>query len=292
VLRFNLLCKVFLLVACANGALSQQSPAKPDIKKQAWDLLRSGVKDDNADHRATAVRVLSLLPGEQEAVSMACDALADPKPEVRASAAVALGQLHATEAIPELKAALDDQEVSVVLAAAHALLQLKDKSGYDVYYAILTGQRKGKGLVAEQLDTLRDPKKMAMLGFHEGIGFIPFAGISYTAIKTLMKDDASPVRAAAAKVLADDPDVATEEVLADAAVNDKNELVRAAAIDAIARRNHFHMVEKIVPAMGDEKDSVRYTAAAAVLHLSDVAARRVHVKVKDVTLPAPRKPLQ
>ncbi|HXM21672.1 MAG TPA: hypothetical protein VN948_10455 [Terriglobales bacterium] len=87
-----------------------------------------------------------------------------------------------------------------------SILTLKDATAYQVYYEILTGQRKGsKEVVAGELDTLKDAKKMALLGFQEGIGFVPFAGIGYTAIQTIMKDDSSPVRAAAARVLADDP---------------------------------------------------------------------------------------
>src|SRR5437667_8175066 len=56
------------------------------------------------------------------------------------------------------------------------------------------------------MSTLGDPKKMAQLGFEEGIGFIPFAGMGWKAIKEVRKDDSSPVRAASARVLAEDPD--------------------------------------------------------------------------------------
>ena len=45
---------------------------------------------------------------------------------------------------------------------------------------MLTGEKRAnKGLIKEQLDALRDKKKMAEMGFEEGIGFIPFAGIGY-----------------------------------------------------------------------------------------------------------------
>ncbi|HSS97636.1 MAG TPA: HEAT repeat domain-containing protein [Terriglobales bacterium] len=257
----------------------QPATTKPaDIREQAWSLLREGVKDEKTEHRATAVRVLSLLPGEPEAIKLACEAMADPKPEVRAAAAMAMGPLHATKEIPHLKDLLDDKEVSVVVAAAHSLVELHDARGYDVYYAILTGQRKGKGLIESQMDTLKDAHKMALLGFQEGIGFIPFAGIGYSAYKTISKDDSTPIRAAAVKVLADDPDPAIEDDLLDTALNDKSELVRAAAIDAIARRNKFSMVNKLVPALSDSSDPVKYTAAAAILHLHDVVKAKSRKK--------------
>jgi HEAT repeat protein len=247
----------------------------PTVQDQAWDLLRSGVKEDSTAKRATAVRVLSLLTGETRAVTLASHALDDTRPEVRVAAAIALGELHAKSAIPKLEAALSDKEPLVALAAAHSLLTMKDALAYGVYYEILTGERKGsKGLVAGELDTLKDPKKMALLGFQEGIGFVPFAGIGYTAIRTIMKDDSSPVRAAAAKVLADDPDITTEDALIRVAASDKNQLVRIAALDSLARRGNPAVIERIAPTMSDDKDAVKYTAAAAILHLNDVAERR------------------
>jgi hypothetical protein len=42
---------------------------------------------------------------------------------------------------------------------------------------------------------------MAQLGFEEGMGFIPFAGIGYEVFKTVTKDDSSPLHAAAATKL-------------------------------------------------------------------------------------------
>jgi HEAT repeat protein len=238
-------------------------------------MLRSGVASSKNDQRASAVGVLALMRGQRAAITMATKAMGDGNPKVRVAAATALGELHASAAIPKLKEAINDNDVTVVLAAAHALLQLKDRSGYEVYYAILTGQRKsGKGLVAGQLDMLKDPKKMAMMGFQEGIGFIPFAGMGYTAIRAIMKDDSSPVRAAAARVLANDPDPDTVQGLVDTALDDKSELVRTAALEAVARHDDPAYISKIAAAMDDGKDPVRYTAAAAVIRLSAVAERR------------------
>ena len=206
---------------------------------------------------------------------LASRALSDDKPQVRVAAAMALGELHAKSAIPKLEKALSDKEPLVTLAAAHSLLTMKDKLAYEVYYEILTGERRSsKGLVAEQLDTLRDPKKMALLGIQEGIGFVPFAGIGYTAYRSVMKDDGSPVRAAAAKVLIDDHDAGVEDAMIRAATEDKNHQVRAAALDALARRGNPAVINRIAPALSDDKDAVKYTAAAAIVHLSDVAERR------------------
>jgi hypothetical protein len=139
---------------------------------------------------------------------------------------------------------------------------------------VLTGERKsGKGLLADQQKMLRDPKKMAMLGFQEGIGFIPFAGMGYSAVKELRKDDTSPVRAAAAKALAKDPDPRSAKALKNATW-DKSWIVRVAALDAIAHRGDPSLVATAYESMEDDKDAVRFTAAATVVRLTMISAGR------------------
>src|SRR5713226_5234241 len=89
-------------------------------------------------------------------------ALKDEKPEVRLAAAAALGSMSAVNTKEQLKEALDDSEPIVALAAANSLLTLKDDSAYEVYYAVLTGEKRyHQGLIREQLKMLRDKKKMA-----------------------------------------------------------------------------------------------------------------------------------
>ena len=250
--------------------VSKPSPQAPGEK--AWGILRDGLKDDSADKRAKAVRALGLLPGNTEAEKAAINALQDKKPNVRMAAAAALGSMQALHANLELEGILQDSEPAVVLAAANSLLLLHDDVGYDIYYDVLTGERRAsKGLIKEQLSTLKDKKKVAELGFEEGIGFIPFAGMGYEAFKTVRKNDSSPVRAAAAKQLAHDPDPGTAKALVKA-TTDKNWSVRAAALEAIAQREDRSLVPQIAAALDDEKDLVRFTAAACVAHLSDLPA--------------------
>lgn len=261
-----------------NAQVAPQTTAKADSKatlaSNAWNLLRDGTKEKGVDHRASAVRALSLLEGDRRAIALATHALSDLKPQVRTAAATALGEMHATSAIPNLKDALSDKELSVVLAAAHSLLTLKDTTPYDTYYAILTGSRKGSGMISDQLGILRDPKKMALLGVREGIGYIPFGDIGYTAVRTVTKDSSAPVRATAAKVLADDPDPVTQNMLAQEAVSDKSELVRIAALEAVAKRGDPSAIEKITDDLHDSKYGVRYAAAAAILHLDELSRRK------------------
>jgi HEAT repeats len=236
-------------------------------KGKAWQTLETACAENKVAERASATLILGLLRNDTKARKLAEKALTDPKPEVRSAAAGALGEMGARKSIPKLRKALDDNDGSVALAAAHALHLMHDASAYEVYYQVLTRQRRsGRGLISSQVSTLSDPKKMAQLGFEEGIGFVPFAGIGWKAIKEVRKDDSSPVRAASARVLAEDPDPATTKVLADEA-GDKSWIVRAAALEALAKRGDPSALHTVELHMQDEKDLVRYTAAAATLRL-------------------------
>jgi len=263
---------------------AEQPQANSDSKKlqtpkeKAWTILREALKEENADRRARAVHALGLLSGDAEAEKLAAAALKDQKPNVRVAAAAALGSMGAEHSNGALEEALGDSEPSVVLAAANSLLLLHDDVGYDTYYEVLTGERRAsKGLIKEQLDTLKDKKKLAQLGFEEGIGFIPFAGIGFEIFKTVTKNDSSPVRAAAAKKLAHDPSPEAAEALVKA-TSDKNWQVRAAALEAIAERGDSTLAPKITGALDDEKDVVRFTAAACVAHLSKLPQKGTPAK--------------
>ena len=155
---------------------------------------------------------------------------------------------------------------------------LNDPAAYEVYYEVLTGERKpAEGLVAQGAETLKDRKKMTDLGFEEGLGFIPFADMGFSAAKAIRKDDTSPVRAAAARVLANDPDPHVGKALVRAA-SDKSWIVRASALLAIAKRGHPELLNGIVPAMSDKNEVVRCTAAAAVIRLTTAGERNKDVK--------------
>jgi len=253
---------------------STAAPSSQAAAEKAWGILREGLKNENADKRAKAVRALGLLTGSAEAEKAAVSALQDKKANVRMAAAAALGSMQAQHANLELEGVLQDSEPSVVLAAANSLLLLHDDVGYDIYYDVLTGERRAsKGLIKEQLSTFKDKKKLAELGFEQGIGFIPFAGMGYEAFKTVRKNDSSPVRAAAAKQLAHDPNPSTAKVLVKA-TTDNNWSVRAAALEAISQRGDRSLVSAIATSLDDEKDDVRFAAAACVVHLSEMPAEK------------------
>lgn len=260
----------------ALSCLFRGEPSTPQLREQAWSELNKGLAHDKADHRAEAVKALSLMTGERTAIKAAVHALSDDNPDVRTAAATTLGQLRAPTAIPDLKEALSDKEISVVLAASQSLYQLRDKSAYGVYYAILMGDKKASdGMIQSQLDRLKDPKKVALLGFEQGMGFVPYGGIGVQAYR-FAKSDHSQVRAAAAHFLALDPDPMSRDALVQIALTDESTGVRQAALDALAERGDATCVERLQRNLEDTKFAVRYRTAATILHLSDLAAPAKH----------------
>lgn len=266
-----------LVLGCAS-AVSLVAQASDDVespKHKAWDVLLTAAFSKVTTERTDGVRALGLLRDNARARELAENALKDPKPEVRTAAATALGQMHATESIPKLEAALSDTRIPVVMAAAQSLRQLQDEgSAYAVYYELLTGGRKtNDGLIAQQLETLKNPRELAKIGFSEGIGYIPFAGIGWDAYRTMHKKDPNPVRAVAATLLAHDPDPTTARALVNA-TRDKDWIVRAAAVEAIAQRGDPALLPKVQLRFCDKNPKVRYSSAAAVIRLSAVEQTR------------------
>jgi HEAT repeat protein len=267
-MRVRHLFIALLLILFCSFLVYAQNPVD-----KAWNILKQGAAEKSIDIRVKTFRALALLIENQAARKMAENALTDEKPEVRSAAASALGQMGAKGSISKLQQrARGDGDAGVVFAAADALFRLGDPAAFQVYYAVLLGEKKtGEGLVDSQMKMLKDPKAMANMGFEVGMGFIPFAGAGYGVFKAVTKDDASPVRAAAATKLALDPDPKSGEALAKSAADSKW-IVRAAVVDAIARRGDPSLLKAVVPLLDDDNDAVKFSAAAAVIRLS--AARR------------------
>jgi len=253
---------ILTLVACA-ACLEAQTPVD-----KAWTILSTAAQDKSSEKRGKAIRALGMISDNPRAQSTAESALKDANEEVRVAACEALGQMHAIGSASLLKAAIKDHEAAVVFAAADALFAIGDPAGYEVYYAVLTGERKsGDSLIESQMKMLKDPKALTQLGFDAGIGFVPFGGVALTVIKTVETDNVSPVRAGAAVKLIGDPDPKSVDALSDA-TKDKHWLVRAAVINALAKRHDSSVLPAITALLDDENDVVRFNAAAAVIHLT------------------------
>jgi len=258
-----------LLCVVPAPAQNESKAARPHSPtERAWELLDKGVTSNSGETRRLAVGALGLVPNNVHVVRIAEKSLRDENPQVRAAAATALGKMKARASIPKLIVALNDKEPEVVLAAAQALVSLKNQRGYEVYYEVLTGERKGgKNAVAHELEVLKDPKRLAEMGVEEGIGFVPFGGMGLEAFRALRGGTEIGVRAAAAAILAHDPDGRAATALSDA-TGDPNWHVRVAAIEAIAERGDPRLVSTVLSGLDDDKEAVRFAAAAAVLRLS------------------------
>jgi HEAT repeat protein len=239
-------------------------------KQDAWQVLQTACTKEKGISRASAVRALGLIKSNARARRLAEEALVDDNPEIRIAAVDALGEMNARSSVPKLRKALNDSDPTVALAAAHSLELMHNRSAYQVYYEVLAGDRKThRGLIASQASALKDPKKIAKLGIRQGMSFVPYGSLGWGAVKVIAKDDASPVRAAAARALVDDPDPAATKVLIDAA-GDKSWMVRAAVLETLAKRGNPASLDTVQLYVYDEKDVVRYTAAAAVLRLTAI----------------------
>lgn len=269
---------LFLAIAAFPGPAMlygiQPNPTIQPIRKQAWKMLWDGAHSSDTEERSSAVQALGLLRASPPVVALAESALQDKDPGVREAAATALGEMHSSSSVPELKKALSDNDISVALAAARSLLLLNRKAGYDLYYAVLTGKRKsGQSLLSQQLEQIDSPTKMVEFAFDQGIGFLPYAGYGMEVLQALTKKDNSPLRAAAARILERDSDPRSAQALAKAC-SDKDWIVRVAAVRAVAMRGNPALLPEVKADMKDDNDSVRYMAAAGALRLTSVKSRR------------------
>jgi HEAT repeat protein len=97
--------------------------------------------------------------------------------------------------------------------------------------------------------------------------------LALSGYKLLRRDDTSPVLAAAALMLANDPDPKSGNALADASANKDKWLVRAAAFDGLAKRGDPVYLDAAQAGLNDDQAQVRISAAAAVIHLNDIKSR-------------------
>lgn len=280
--KWTLTVIAFIGTFCLLAPVPMFAQAPAD---QAWSILQAGAADKSSEQRVATMRVLQLIPGDAKAVGMAEQGLQDKDLEVRGAAALSLGAMKSKSAIPQLEAvAKSDTEGAVVMAAAKSLIQLGDEKGYEVYYAVLTGQRKsGESLIGGQEkelnSLLHNPKQMEAMAFEQGIGFVPFGGYGLQAYQLIHESETKEpiVKAAAIKILAKDPDARTGKALV-AATADKNTLVRAAAFDALARRDDPSVLPDLTSGLNDEKQEVKLTAVGgggpSVRDFEEVSSRQ------------------
>lgn len=256
--------------------LSQEIPsANANWEAAAWEALRQGIDDGDAQHRKTAVEALGTIGPDDQAVKLVVRGLQDKNREVRQTAAATLGAMGARQAIPHLKAALDDPEPAVSFTAAKALWDLGDTSSRDIIQAVMAGERtdmpsKLRMAMRDAKHRLR-PSQLALMGVEEASGtFLGPASVTVDAVQEAMKeskkDSTAPGRVAAAAILAKDPDPYSL-VLLEWALRDKSWAVRVAVAKALGERGNEGTIGKLSPMLSDGHRAVRYMAAASMLKL-------------------------
>jgi HEAT repeat protein len=248
--------------------------AGPDARESAWGELNSTLQG-NMYHRLQGLAAIGTISSSNErAVKIAIDALRDHDAQVRTAAANALGQMKATQAAPELKAALDDNG-EVAFAAAKALCDMGDPSGREMLVAVIAGDRKDApgvltNAVREARKRIHHPEGVLLEGGEDAAGSIfPPAGMGIVAVKDAFKLRGTSGQASAAEALAKDPEPYAVTLLEWALTDDKWE-VRAEAAKALGERGTVDSIPKLETAMlADKHTAVRTLAAAAVIRIGD-----------------------
>lgn len=269
--------------------LFSQDASKATIPSDssAWDALRSGIEEKDAERRKTAIAAIGTIGDNAEAAKLVERGLQDKDSEVRQTAAATLGAMGAHDAIPSLQAALDDNP-EVSFTAAKALWDLGDSSSEDIIEAVFTGERKDKpgkvhSAIKEAKHKMRNPSELAFMGAKEATGAV-FGPASigvvalHEAMKEMKNDAGAAGRAAAAAILAKDSDPYALTLL-EWGLADKNWAVRVAVAKALGERGNQQTIAKLAPMLSDEHHAVRYMAAASMVKL--------HGSQSAAALPAP-----
>lgn len=142
--------------------------AGQSVKHEAWGILDAGLQDKSADRRPEAIAALGVAAGDERALKTLEEGLQDPKPEIRTAAIIALGDMNAKSSLPKIKALLSGPDAKTTLAIAAVLKHLGDPEGYEIYYELVTGERKnGQKLT----DGIKDKEGLGKDGREDGDRF-------------------------------------------------------------------------------------------------------------------------
>jgi len=243
----------------------------------AWNVLSdAALNAKSPDHRKQAVAALGAIGPAPDVVKLLEQILAkDGDTMVRQTAAQALGDMKATEAIPALQAALDDPSGEVAFSAAKALWDLGDPAGKRTFEEIMTGERKNsKGFIGGTMDdakrTLRDPKKLAYVGIKDASGVLlgPMSmgiGVTHDVLKE--KDTSATGRALAVEYLAKDCDARSVQLFQWTLSEDLHWIVKAAAARGLGKCGTEADIPLLEKYLDDSHEPLKYQAAAAIVRL-------------------------
>ena len=242
----------------------------------AWDTLNKGVNDGDVEHRKKAIAAAGTICSDKQAVELVARGLKDKDLVVRQTAAATLGEMKSPDAIPYLKAALEDSP-EVSFTAAKSLWQLGDADGTrEFFQEVLEGERKDTPTKMQSAGRMAKkklrPGSLALMGVKEATG-VMFGPASYgiTAVQELIKegkkDSGTPGRAVAAEILGKDSDPYALTLL-EWALADDSWAVRVSVAKALGERGNIGTIPKLMPLLSDEHHAARYMAAASIVRLN------------------------
>src|ERR1700722_16670278 len=187
-------------VTQSQTAQAQTAQASTVQAPDPWTMLMNGANSQKLRDRSDAIGALSVLSSDRKAIAVIANALGDKEETIRILAATTLGEMKARPAIPKLKEAIDDPSPEVSFAAAQALWKMGDRSGRDIFYDVLDGQRKVKpSLIKSKMRQARqdmhDPKALALIGVNQVSGaFLGPFSLGVSAIEEYAKNSGTSVQ--------------------------------------------------------------------------------------------------
>jgi len=285
----NTKCLVFVLtVSVWASAQVQRQPGtatassdnhpivSPEIRKAAWEILTAAAADNKASRRQNVVVAASTIGHWSKAVSLVESLLRDKDSDVRGVAAAALAEMNSLRSIPALRRVLSDNSALVRFAAAKSLWQLGDYSGREILMGVLQGDSSpSDGVIKSNLrdanKKLHSPRELAFAGINAASGLLGPFSYGVTMAEQFATDKSAPARALSASLLASDRNPTSLRELQDA-LQDKNPAVRVAVAKALGHHPCRSVVEDLRGLL-EEKDEVKYMAAASILRISTSAGR-------------------
>lgn len=262
-----------------DQANAEKPDASADIYTQAWALLDTTSQSENVRIRTDVIAALSSMRDDPKAIHLIENALDDRHSPVRRIAASSLGAMHAQEAIPHLRQAMNDKNAGVSFAAAEALWRMGDQDGATVFYAVVLGERQvEQGFISSQItnawNELHNPSALADIGIGEASGALlgPFAE-GVTVARELAKDRGANARALSATILGEHPNPDSEKILEDT-LDDKNLAVLVAVAKALGGFDDPALIPRLEPLLSKKTmpvfkhaDALHFMAAAAIIRL-------------------------
>lgn len=279
-LSLSLLIEGMSICAAQTPASATPTVALQPGGNRALDILKDGLRDRNPDTRKQAVESLGLAGPREPFLSQAKAALEDKDLEVRLAAIDSIVDLKHPQTVRAMQNLLDDRTPEISFAAAKALWVLDEASGREAMISLLSGESKNASrfLAQQKRETLRmlhTPKTLLRFAMETSFDFAPVPELDkgVSSVEGILSDPGVTGRAAIALLLGPDPHPEALVALRHA-LTDKNGSVRAAACHAIALRDDPALLPDLAKLLDDKTQAVRLRAAAGYLRLEWIKTHR------------------